>query len=212
MVQKDDETESTEETNVRDASDSQTDEELDSGLDSLADDEADAEAATLRLRYASDLYEPLSAMPVQRATKYLDQSGLSLDAKHAVSYFRSVGPQTLNIENTRRSANGQYWVSTYALWKSPNFAHRPLYFEDANLERFGGERLGQPLFSAAHFFASVATLPYQIGQNPGNDLYYTSGYGRPGNEYCLRRERPVWNRRGASLQALITNAIIFGIL
>ena len=214
LVQKDEEAEADEETEARDASDSQTEEDidLDTESDEAADAAADAEAASLRLRYASDLYEPLSSAPVQRATKYLDQAGLSLDAKYAVSYFRSVGPQILNTEYTRRSANGQYWVSTYALWKSPNLAHRPLYFEDANLERFGGERLGQPLFSAAHFFASVATLPYQIGQNPGNDLYYVSGYGRPGNEYCLRRERPTWERRGASLQALITNAIIFGLL
>ena len=197
-----------------DASDSQNDDALQPLTDTESEDdaEADAEAATLRLQYASDLYAPLSTMPVQRAGKYLDQAGLSLDDKHAVSYFRSVGPQVINTENTRRSADGQYWVSTYAMWKSPNLAHRPLYFEDANLERFGGERRGQLLFSAAHFFASVATLPYQIGQNPGNDLYYVSGYGRPGNEYCLRRERPVWNRRGASLQALITNAIVFGLL
>lgn len=175
-------------------------------------DEVEAEAHRLRFSYASDLHRPLLASPVQRALEYKDKTGVAINTKFAVSNFKSYAGMPVQYEVTRRSMNGQSWMLNYGTWRSPNFAHRPLYFEDANLERFGGERRGQALFSAAHFFASTLTLPYQIGKNHPCDLYYTSGYGRPGNNYCLRRQRPQWDRRGASFQGLITTAIIFGIL
>lgn len=174
--------------------------------------EIEAEAIRLRAGYANELNQPLSQQPVQRALEYKDETGVSLDAQYAVSNFRSFVQQPLQTETTRRAMNGQYWLSSYATWRSPNFAHRPLYFEDANLERFGGEKRRQAMFSAAHFFASAITLPYQIAQKHPCDMYYTSGYGRPGNDYCLRCRKPQWDREGLTLQGLITTAIIFGIL
>ncbi len=47
------------------------------------------------------------------------------------------------------------------------FYSRPLYYEDANLERCGYSMgLYQNLVSAAHFVSTTAMLPYHIGANP----------------------------------------------
>jgi len=68
-------------------------------------------------------------------------------------------------------------------WKASGLCHKPLYFEDEDLERYGhtwGPFL-QPLLCGAHFFLSVPMLPYNMGlQSPG-ECIYTLGYYRPGN-------------------------------
>ncbi|MCA9174960.1 MAG: hypothetical protein KDB14_10810 [Planctomycetales bacterium] len=61
------------------------------------------------------------------------------------------------------------------------FCHWPLYFEEANLERYGMRRpLVQPAVSAAHFFGTIAVLPYKSRvqlprQGVGTDYAYLPG-------------------------------------
>lgn len=75
------------------------------------------------------------------------------------------------------------WVPSAVTWKAPNLCHKPLYFEDINLERYGhttGPFL-QPIVSSAHFFANIAVLPYKMGIHPPNECQYALGYYRPGD-------------------------------
>ena len=54
------------------------------------------------------------------------------------------------------------WRLCTFTWKASGLCHKPLYFEEAQLERYGhsaGPFL-QPLYSTGHFFANVFLLPY----------------------------------------------------
>ncbi|MBM3998151.1 MAG: hypothetical protein FJ297_01185 [Planctomycetes bacterium] len=68
-------------------------------------------------------------------------------------------------------------------WKASALCHKPLYFEEPQLERYGhtaGPWL-QPALSGAHFFGNVIVLPYRMGINPPSECRYPLGYYRPGN-------------------------------
>jgi hypothetical protein len=84
-------------------------------------------------------------------------------------------------------AEGDYqpraWPQTTFTWTASGLCHRPLYFEDVQLERYGhswGPYL-QPIVSGAHFFLTVPLLPYKMGLYPPNECIYTLGYYRPGS-------------------------------
>lgn len=74
------------------------------------------------------------------------------------------------------------WAPMLATWEAPAFYHRPLYFEEVNLERYGHKhRHLQPVYSAAHFFGNALALPYKMGVNPPCERIYTLGHYRPGD-------------------------------
>jgi len=78
---------------------------------------------------------------------------------------------------------GRQFVASTMTWKASALCHKPLYFEDVQLERYG-HTLGpvvQPFASGAHFFANVALLPYKMGINPPRECQYPLGYYRPGS-------------------------------
>ncbi len=75
------------------------------------------------------------------------------------------------------------WVQTTMTWKASNLCHKPLYFQEDNLERYGhtaGPVL-QPVVSSAHFFANIAVLPYKMGVHAPGECQYALGYYRPGD-------------------------------
>ncbi len=75
--------------------------------------------------------------------------------------------------------------TTFA-WTASALCHKPLYFEDVQLERYGhmcGPWL-QPFASGANFFLTVPILPYKMGLELPNECMYTLGYYRPGD--CAR--------------------------
>src|SRR5262249_5534538 len=49
---------------------------------------------------------------------------------------------------------GRHWSRTIFAWKAPATCHKPLYFEDVQLERYGHSwnPVLQPFMSAGHFF------------------------------------------------------------
>jgi hypothetical protein len=68
-------------------------------------------------------------------------------------------------------------------WTASALCHKPLYFEDVQLERYG-HMLGpwsQPIASAANFFVSIPALPYKMGLEPPSECIYALGYYRPGD-------------------------------
>ena len=85
------------------------------------------------------------------------------------------------------SVGGNEWVRFAVqdyLWASPAMRHKPLYFEQPNLERYGNHVGGTCLASVAatgHFVGSVLSLPYQIGAQPPRECVYTLGVYRPGS-------------------------------
>lgn len=75
------------------------------------------------------------------------------------------------------------WTNTTFTWKASGLCHKPLYFEQIQLERYGhsfGPYL-QPVISLGHFFITVPVLPYLMGINPPSECMYTLGYYRPGS-------------------------------
>jgi hypothetical protein len=94
------------------------------------------------------------------------------------------------------------WPLTVYAWESPAFCHRPLYFEDENLERYGySYGAVQPAVSAAHFFGRAVTWPYLMGAFPPHDCTYTLGKGRPGSYMPYYLYRPPVSARGALYEA-----------
>jgi len=75
------------------------------------------------------------------------------------------------------------WAMTTYTWKASGLCHKPLYFEQVSLERYGHSfaPLLEPVVSGAHFFATVPLLPYKMGINPPWECIYPLGYYRPGS-------------------------------
>lgn len=75
------------------------------------------------------------------------------------------------------------WGQTTFTWTASAVCHKPLYFEEVQLERYGHTwgPIAQPLISAGHFFVTVPFLPYGMGLYPPNECIYTLGYYRPGS-------------------------------
>ncbi|WP_197454584.1 hypothetical protein [Stieleria varia] len=75
------------------------------------------------------------------------------------------------------------WTPMTMTWKASNICHKPKYFEEVNLERYGHTAgpILQPVVSSAHFFANIAVLPYKMGVHAPNECQYALGYYRPGN-------------------------------
>jgi hypothetical protein len=69
------------------------------------------------------------------------------------------------------------------VWISPVFYHKPLYFEQPNLERYGNgtHRWLQPIASSVHFFGTIPLMPYKMLTQHPCEKHYTLGNRRPGN-------------------------------
>jgi hypothetical protein len=75
------------------------------------------------------------------------------------------------------------WLASTFQYNASALCHKPLYFEEVQLERYGHTAgpFRQPLISGAHFVINLATLPYHMGINPPTECVYPLGYYRPGN-------------------------------
>ncbi len=78
---------------------------------------------------------------------------------------------------------GRCWEQTTYMWKASAMCHKPLYFEDEQLERYGHSfsPCFQPFVSGAHFFCTLPVLPYCMGVEPPCECIYALGYYRPGS-------------------------------
>jgi hypothetical protein len=75
------------------------------------------------------------------------------------------------------------WIPSAYLWTASALCHKPLYFEEVQLERYGHTAgpIRGPLISGAHFFVNIAALPYKMAINPPHECQYALGYYRPGS-------------------------------
>jgi hypothetical protein len=103
------------------------------------------------------------------------------------------------------------FTDTTVTWKASGACHKPLYFEEVQLERYGHEwgPFAQPAISTAHFFGSAAVLPYKMGIHPMNECQYSLGYYRPGSCAPWTVGPVPISLRGALFQAkAVTGAVL----
>ena len=88
-------------------------------------------------------------------------------------------------------------------WKASSLCHKPLYFEDVQLERYGHtcNPLLQPVVSRVRFWLTIPILPYLMGVNPPNECVYELGYYRPGDCAPHMLEPIPLSLRGGLLEA-----------
>jgi hypothetical protein len=118
-------------------------------------------------------------------------------------------PQTCSLGSDRIAA--RVYEPTTVAWKASGLCHKPLYFEEIQLERSGHEYgpIVQPAISSVHFFKNIAFLPYKMGINPMTECQYTLGHYRPGNCAPWSIEPIPLSLRGAAAQAkVITGAVL----
>jgi len=102
------------------------------------------------------------------------------------------------------------FATTMMTWKAAGYCHKPLYFEDWNLERYG-HSYGplDPVFSAAHFFVTLPVLPYKMGVELPWECVYPLGYYRPGNCAPWTVPAPPISCRGFAVEAATVTGLVF---
>lgn len=105
------------------------------------------------------------------------------------------------------------WPEITYTWKASALCHKPLYYEDVQLERYGHTwpRCTQPLVSGAHFFTSTAILPYKMGLETPNECVYALGHYRPGSCAPYYIEALPFTWRAAAFQAGVVTGINFAL-
>lgn len=92
-------------------------------------------------------------------------------------------PQECTIDDRVEQSVNRPWECLTYTWKASGLCHKPLYFEEQNLERYGHSTgpFSQPFVSAAHFFLTFPVLPYKMGIKAPWECEYALGYYRPGS-------------------------------
>ncbi len=102
------------------------------------------------------------------------------------------------------------WIASSYQFHASALCHKPLYFEDVQLERYGHTAgpFRQPWISGAHFFLNIAALPYNMAINPPHECQYALGYYRPGSCAPWMIQPIPLSLRGAAAQ---TGAVLGGV-
>ena len=82
-----------------------------------------------------------------------------------------------------KSHQPRQWPQITYNWKAAALCHKPLYFQQVQLERYGHSwgPYVQPIMSGVHFFGTLPVLPYKMGIRTPTECVYTLGYYRPGS-------------------------------
>jgi hypothetical protein len=154
--------------------------------------------------------DPLAEEPGQTAES-CEESLADLKAKTIYTVKLDIGvtgtagtdfPFECSIDDGTWHA-GRCWPQLTYLWKASALCHKPLYFEDEQLERYGHSwpPCFQPFVSGAHFFTRLPVLPYCMGVEPPNECIYALGHYRPGSCAPYMCNPVPISARGALLQA-----------
>jgi hypothetical protein len=103
------------------------------------------------------------------------------------------------------------WPITDFNWAATGMYHKPLYFEEVNLERYGYtvSPVLQPLISGAHFFATIPVLPYKMTTHPPCECYYTLGHYRPGSCAPRRWHHEPFDPLAATVEAGFVVGLVY---
>jgi hypothetical protein len=109
-----------------------------------------------------------------------------------------------------RETVARNWIHQTYQWQASALCHKPLYFEEVQLERYGHTTgpFTQPFVSGAHFFFNIAVLPYHMGYQPPHECQYALGYYRPGSCAPWMIPPVPLSLRGAAAQ---TGAVLGGV-
>ncbi len=161
--------------------------------------------------YINELKRGMSPVPLRAA---MDYNVTTVAPDHSFNYilhFDGFAVLPVHGYGVRSNNFGQLWDGKLSNWQSPNIRYQPLYFEQANLERYGVETRFPVAHSGVHFFTSAVMLPYQMGVNHPCDPVYPMGMDRPGNCTTPYGYRPTLNPRGLSFQSLFTVGAAFAL-
>ena len=146
----------------------------------------------------------------QHLEKLLDDhlSGIDLDIRVGGRAWNDY-PCECRLEG--QSFEPRRFVTTTFTWKAAGYCHKPLYFEDWALERYGHSHGGlvDPFVSAAHFFVTLPVLPYKMGVELPWECVYPLGYYRPGS--CAPWTVPAVpiSIRGFAVEAATVTGLVF---
>ena len=147
-----------------------------SGTEGLADDKrSDRKMSTIEEELAQNPKAFMDKCPGRDAFKSIDQLNDNVTAKKGK--FPPECPLAHEVYQSR------CWTPTTFAWTAAGTCHKPLYFEQVQVERYGHSwgPIIQPLLSGAHFFVTVPILPYKMGMYPPGECMYSLGYYRPGS-------------------------------
>ena len=98
-------------------------------------------------------------------------------------------------------------------WETPALSHRPLYYEDVDVERYGHSicPVVQPIICGARFLKDTAFLPYEAGVTPPYRAIYAIGMARAGSPTPPVRDRLPLSLRGIAAQGAATTGLFFFI-
>jgi len=113
------------------------------------------------------------------------------------------GPEPKECTLGEKIFEPRTWAPSVFTWKASGLCHKPLYFEDVHLERYGHSHgpLLQPIISGGRFFLTIPALPYLMGVEPPAECLYTLGYYRPGDCAPYMLDPIPLSVRGALFQA-----------
>jgi hypothetical protein len=175
----------------------------------------------------SALPPPVERTPLQPA-EVLRVPGVEDPAVRVQIYpeDKPIGAVTLNIlpkagALPKNMASGRFdvevsswelrpWEETVYFWDAPAFCHRPLYYEEKNLERLGYTHFPhlQPVLSAAHFTIATLGLPYSMTVHPPHECIYPLGHYRPGSPVPFQHNWPEWDVKAAAVQTGVVAGLI----
>lgn len=135
----------------------------------------------------------------------IKNTGLTQALGAQIVNLRYTGTGDLPFECTVEATNfnQRAWGCLTYTWKASALCHKPLYFEEMSLERYGHSwgPICDPVISAAHFFGTLPILPYKMGVDTPCECQYALGYYRPGNCAPYMIEPFPISPRGAAVEA-----------
>ncbi len=154
------------------------------------------------------VWRALGSATLNTAPPILDRDG----SRQELPESRGMRMMAQVPQMNQTMGQGRGWEPISYSWEAPALKYNPLYFEDPLLERHGNEvHLIQPVVSAARFYATIPTLPYQMGTEDNSVLHtvYDLGNDRPGT--CVPYSIPLlpFSLTGALTQGGAATALVF---
>jgi hypothetical protein len=180
----------------------------------------DADSAAAQAKGTADVYRfevnrPLKPITQQVTTSLAEPQGqyhpddLDKDEKplqRAHNLFAAEVPQPHGLGGIR----ARPWADRSFAWEASGLCHRPLYFQEVNLERYGYSfPLAQPVVSAAHFFGRIPALPYLMTVDAPHRCVYTLGHYRPGSCAPLAWHLVPFDPLAAAAQAGAVTGLVY---
>ncbi|MDP6446434.1 MAG: hypothetical protein QGG36_15415 [Pirellulaceae bacterium] len=126
----------------------------------------------------------------------------TMPPRASAEYFKRFGVESAAIEIVDR----RVLPPRYDEWSA--FPHRPLYFEEVNLERHGVHYgRWQPAISGAHFALHTVSLPYQMSRRRPNYAYFHNRVG-VGRDDVLEAVGAPWDSRAGLVEAATVVGLI----